>query len=59
MYTRAAATALGLDGEIGQLVPGARADAVVLSQDPQAIAPDQLATVRIQSTFAGRVEQRA
>ena len=32
MYTRGAAAALGMEGEIGQLRPGARADAVLLSE---------------------------
>lgn len=58
MYTRNAARALGLEREIGQLIPGARAYAVVLSHDPQAIPLDQLAHVKVLSTFAGRIEHR-
>jgi predicted amidohydrolase YtcJ len=58
MYTSTAATALALDGEIGRLVRGTRADAVVLSADPQSIPSEQLANVVVQSTFAGGVEYR-
>src|SRR5215813_14110638 len=59
MYTRNAAAALGLAGEIGQLTPGTRADAVLLSRDPLTVPPDDLCAIRVRSTFAGRWEQRA
>jgi hypothetical protein len=58
MYTRNAAAALGLSGEIGQLTPGARADAVLLSHDPLAVAVDDLGSIRVRATFAGRWEYR-
>ena len=58
MYTRSAAAALGLEREIGQLIPGARADAVVLSEDLETTAADRIATAKVLSTFAGRVEHR-
>lgn len=59
MYTRNAAAVLGLEGEIGQLIPGARADAVVLSRDLLAISADELRDVHVRSTFAGHVEHAA
>ena len=58
MYTRNAAAALGLAGEIGVLRPGARADAVLLSHDPLAVAVDDLNAIRVRATFAGRWEHR-
>lgn len=58
MYTRNAAAALGLNGEIGQLNPGARADAVLLSRDPRAVPVDDLHAIRVRATFAGRWEYR-
>jgi predicted amidohydrolase YtcJ len=59
MYTRNAADALGLRGEIGQLTPGARADAVVLDRDPLAVPVDELPAIQVRATFAGRSEYRA
>lgn len=56
MYTRGAAAALGRDGEIGQLRPGARADAVVLSEELERVPAERLGEVGVLSTFAGRVE---
>ncbi len=56
MYTRGAAAVLGMDGEIGVLRPGARADAVVLSEDPAAVPPDRLREIGVRSTFAGQTE---
>ncbi len=58
MYTRNAAAALGLEGEIGILRPGARADAVLLSHDPLAVAVDDLNAIRVRATFAGSWEHR-
>lgn len=54
MYTRAAAATLGLAGEIGQLTPGARADAVVLSDDLERVPPERLGDVGVLATYAGR-----
>jgi hypothetical protein len=56
---RDAAAALGWAGEIGELRPGARADAVLLSGDPLAVPVDDLSTIRVRATFAGRWEHRA
>jgi predicted amidohydrolase YtcJ len=56
MYTRGAAATLGMDGEIGQLARGARADAVVLSEDLEGVPAERITEVGILSTFAGRCE---
>jgi predicted amidohydrolase YtcJ len=47
-----------MDGEIGQLAPGARADAIVLDEALESVPPTRLAEVGIRSTFAGRIELR-
>ena len=54
MYTRGAAAVLGMSGEIGQLTPGARADAVVMSEDLLRVPVDRLEDVGVVATFAGR-----
>jgi predicted amidohydrolase YtcJ len=54
MYTRGAADALGMHGQIGQLSPGARADAVVTSDALEDVPPSRLADVAIRATYAGR-----
>lgn len=54
MYTRTAAATLGLAGEIGQLTPGARADAVVLSDDLARVPPERIGDVGVLATYAGR-----
>jgi predicted amidohydrolase YtcJ len=59
MYTRNAAAALGLAGEIGELRAGARADAVLLSRDPLAVPFDDLNGIRVLATFAGHWEYRS
>ena len=51
-----AAATLGMTGEIGVLRPGARADAVVLSEDPAIVPPARLREIGVRGTFAGRVE---
>jgi len=56
MYTRGGATALGMERRIGQLCPGARADAVVLSDGLDCVPVEHLGEVGVVSTFAGRVE---
>jgi len=58
MYTRGAAATLGLAGEIGQLSAGARADAVVLSDDLARVPPSHIQDVGLLATLAGRVEVR-
>lgn len=54
MYTRGAADALGMSDEIGQLAPGARADAVVLSAEIESVPVDRLRDVGVLATYAGR-----
>lgn len=56
MYTRGAAAALGMEGEIGQLRAGARADAVVLSEALERVPAERLGDVGVVATVAGRVE---
>ena len=56
MYTRGGAAVLGLSDEIGTLRPGARADAVILSDNPAAVPANRLREIGVRSTFAGRVE---
>jgi predicted amidohydrolase YtcJ len=56
MYTRGAAAALGMEGRIGQLRPGARADAVVLSEALDRVPSERLAEVGLVSTLAGQIE---
>lgn len=56
MYTRGGAATLGMRGEIGVLRPGARADAVVLSEDPATVPPSRLREIGVRRTFAGRAE---
>lgn len=55
MYTRGAARTLGMEGEIGQLRPGARADAVLLGEELERVPPERVAGVGIRATFAGRI----
>ena len=56
MYTRGGAATLGMEGEIGILRRGARADAVVLSEDPALVPAERLREVGVRRTFAGRAE---
>jgi predicted amidohydrolase YtcJ len=56
IYTRGAAAVLGMEGEIGQLKRGARADAVVLSEDLEKIPAERIGDVGVVATFAGRRE---
>jgi hypothetical protein len=56
MYTRGAAATLGMATEIGVLSPGARGDAVVLSEDPAAVPPERLREIGVRATLAGRAE---
>lgn len=51
--TLGAAWSLGLDGEIGSIECGKRADLCVLDQDPTAVAPEQLKDVRVWGTVQG------
>jgi hypothetical protein len=56
LYTRGAARVLGLEGEIGQLRPGSRADAVVLSDDPLEVPADRIRHISVLASYAGRCE---
>jgi len=51
--TLGAAYSLGLDGEIGSIECGKRADFCVLDDDPSALPPDQLRELRIWGTVQG------
>jgi hypothetical protein len=55
-YTRGGAAALGMEGEIGQLKPGTRADAVVLSEELEKVPAERIGDVGVVATFAGRRE---
>lgn len=50
-YTLGAASAAGLDRECGSLVPGKRADFLVLSEDPRAVAPERLLSLEVLETW--------
>lgn len=54
LYTSGAAAVLGMDGEIGVLRAGARADAVVLSEPLDSVPPHRLSEIGVIATFAGR-----
>lgn len=51
MYTRGGAAALGMEGEIGELRAGARADAVVLAADPWDLPVERLREARVLATY--------
>lgn len=54
-YTRNAARAIGLEQQIGSLVPGKQADLIVLDRDVFQVPDEQLAGTQVLSTyFAGR-----
>jgi predicted amidohydrolase YtcJ len=53
--TLGAAYTLHMDGEIGSLAVGKRADIAVLADDPLAIAPEALKDVRVVGTMQGGV----
>ena len=57
--TLGAAYTLKLDGEIGSIECGKRADFAVLEDDPLEIAPDQLKDVRIWGVVSGGVPHAA
>lgn len=60
MYTRGSAAALGMEGEIGTLAPGARADALVLGADPWTLPAERLTEASILATYtAGQLEFEA
>ncbi len=53
MFTRDAAWIQFEKHQKGSLAPGKRADLVVLSDDPLAVAPDRIADIRVLRTVAG------
>ncbi|GAC1320845.1 MAG: amidohydrolase [Chloroflexota bacterium] len=53
MWTRGAALAANLSGQIGVLRPGARADLVVLSGNPLRTSPDSLGRICVEQTMIG------
>jgi predicted amidohydrolase YtcJ len=52
-YTLGAARAAGLDAFSGSLEPGKRADLLVLSADPLACPPAEIARIRVEETWVG------
>jgi predicted amidohydrolase YtcJ len=54
-YTLGAARAAGLDAVCGSLEVGKRADLLVLSDDPLACPPSEIARIRVLETWAGGV----
>jgi predicted amidohydrolase YtcJ len=53
LWTTGAARAANLPGEIGGLRPSARADVVVLSQNPLTAPPDSFDRIRVEQTLLG------
>lgn len=53
IYTRGGAYAQQREHLTGSLVEGHRADLVVLSQDPTAVAPDRIADIEVRLTVIG------
>lgn len=53
--TLGAAYTLKLDGEIGSIEVGKRADFCILGQDPEAVAPEALKDVPVQGTVVGGI----
>ena len=51
-YTLGAARAAGLERDCGSLEAGKRADLLVLSDDPLACAPSEIASIRVLETWA-------
>jgi predicted amidohydrolase YtcJ len=57
-YTLGAARAAGIDAVCGSLEAGKRADLLVLSADPLAVAANEIAHVRVEETWLKGVRQR-
>jgi predicted amidohydrolase YtcJ len=53
LWTTGAALAANLPGMIGVLRPGARADLVILSQNPLETPPEQFGLIQVERTFLG------
>lgn len=59
-YTRHAAYAAGDEADLGMLAPGMQADLVVLSADPTAVPPEEIAALRVERTvIAGETVYQA
>ena len=56
-YTLGAARAAGVDDVCGSLEAGKRADLLVLSDDPVAVAPAEIARIRVEETWLGGVRR--
>jgi predicted amidohydrolase YtcJ len=52
-YTAGPAYGVFAEQRRGQLIPGYRADLVLLDRDPTAIPPEEIAQVQVQATVAG------
>ena len=57
--TLGAAYTLKLDGEIGSIEVGKRADFCILGQDPEAVAPEALKDVPVKGTVVGGIPHTA
>lgn len=56
LFTRNAARALGLEGQTGQITPGASADLIVLARPLDQLSPEDIAGTRPEATlFEGRL----
>ncbi|NEY91656.1 amidohydrolase [Tabrizicola oligotrophica] len=56
LFTRNAARALGLEGQTGQITPGASADLIVLARPLDRLSPEDIAGTRPEATlFEGRL----
>lgn len=51
LYTANAAAVLGLAGSHGVLRPGAKADLVILSEDPRQVPPLEIGSIRVERTY--------
>ncbi|MGD9905215.1 MAG: amidohydrolase [Vicinamibacterales bacterium] len=52
-YTRGSAVAVGLEGRLGTIAPGAWADFAVLSANPLTTPPEALSTIAVEQTWLG------
>ncbi|MFJ6416637.1 amidohydrolase [Paeniglutamicibacter sp. NPDC091659] len=57
--TLGAAYMLKMDGEVGSIEAGKRADVAILDQDPYETAPEEIGTIRVLGTMLGGRHQNA